>query len=392
MSSTPPRVVIVAGMHRAGTSAVARSLAALGFDLGPRLMSADIRMNARGFFEDIDIVARNDALLALQGADWKSVALLDRVDWRVERFEQTRADARALLVSRLTAQATFAWKDPRVPRLLPFWQEILASEGVGEGYVIAVRHPRAVIASLTARDALDPRRSAWLWLTHLACALAYTQDRPRVIVDYDRLLAQPDHELARIARAFGVADADATNLREFRDGFLSADLRHAHFAPGDVAADEWPPLVAEAHALAQRLARDDIEIGSLQARDAIAALWAGVRAFAPLLDYTGSVEASADQVARLEGELAWAREALAAASRYNQDLVATIAQKDNDYAAERDAAQAAIATATTYSTSLREALTHVETELATTRRAVSRVASTRAGRALLRWLGRGRVN
>jgi len=169
-------------------------------------------------------------------------------------------------------------------------------------------------------------------------------------------------------------------------------LRHAHFAPGDVAADEWPPLVAEAHALAQRLARDDIEIGSLQARDAIAALWAGVRAFAPLLDYTGSVEASADQVARLEGELAWAREALAAASRYNQDLVATIAQKDNDYAAGRDAAQAAIATATTYSTSLREALTHVETELAATRRAVSRVASTRAGRALLRWLGRGRVN
>jgi len=388
MSSTPPRVVIVAGMHRAGTSAVARSLAALGFDLGPRLMSADIRMNARGFFEDIDIVARNDALLALQGADWKSVALLDRVDWRAQRFEQTRADARALLASRLTAQATFAWKDPRVPRLLPFWQEILASEGVGEGYVIAVRHPRAVIASLTARDALDPRRSAWLWLTHLACALAYTQDRPRVIVDYDRLLAQPDREVARIARAFGVPDADPARLREFGEGFLSADLRHAHFAPDDVASEEWPPLVAEAHALAQRLARDDLDVASPQGRDAIARLWAAVRGYAPLLEYAGGVEADADQVPRLEGELAWAREALSAAESYNRDLVATIALKDKHYVDAQDGAKVVLDAANVDRTNLRAALKRIETELESTRRAVSRIASTRAGRVLLRWLGR----
>jgi hypothetical protein len=34
-------------------------------------------VNARGFFEDMDIVKLNDALLDAQGADWKSVALLD---------------------------------------------------------------------------------------------------------------------------------------------------------------------------------------------------------------------------------------------------------------------------------------------------------------------------
>ena len=48
------RVVVVAGMHRAGTSVVARGLMALGLDLGDSLMNADVRMNARGFFEDLD--------------------------------------------------------------------------------------------------------------------------------------------------------------------------------------------------------------------------------------------------------------------------------------------------------------------------------------------------
>jgi hypothetical protein len=279
-----------------------------------------------------------------------------------------------------------------VPRLLPFWQEICASLGVSEGYVIAVRHPRAVVASLTARDALDPRRSAWLWLTHLACALAYTQGRPCVVVDYDRLLAQPDREVARIARAFGMRDADPGELREFRDGFLSADLRHAHFAPDDVAREEWPPLVADAHALAQRLARDDLDVASPQARDAIAGLWAAVRSFAALLDYTGTVESSADEVPRLEGELAWARQALAAAEQYNRDLIATIAQKDQHYVDAQHGAKVVLDAANVDRDNLRAALRHAEGELALTRRAVSRIAATRPGRVLLRWLGRGGLN
>ena len=59
---TSRRVYVVAGMHRAGTSVVARALQALGVDLGAHLMSADVRMNARGFFEDLDLVRIDDAL------------------------------------------------------------------------------------------------------------------------------------------------------------------------------------------------------------------------------------------------------------------------------------------------------------------------------------------
>ena len=191
-NAPPRRVFVVAGMHRAGTSVVARGLQALGVDLGDRLMSADQRVNARGFFEDNDIVKLDDALLGASGTDWKNLALLDAVDWRGSAFAAARIEARQLLEMRLRRSGQFGFKDPRVPRLIPFWQGVFAELNVTDAYVIAVRHPLSVIDSLTARDALDVQRSSWLWLTHLVCALHYTAGRTRVVVDYDRLLAAPE--------------------------------------------------------------------------------------------------------------------------------------------------------------------------------------------------------
>lgn len=385
MSAAVPDMAIVAGMHRAGTSAIARGLAVLGFDLGPRLMSADVRMNARGFFEDVDIVALDDTLLALVGADWKSVALLDRTDWQEDRVASSRDDARQLLAQRL-APGRFACKDPRMPRLLPFWQARLVELGVREGYVIAVRHPASVVASLTTRDGLDVRRSAWLWLVHFAASLAYTQGRPRVVVDYDRLLADPRWELARVARAFGLPEPAEHDpgLVEFRTAFLSPDLRHAHFASDDFDPAQWPVPVAEAHALAVRLAVAEGVPDDAQA--AIDALWASVRAQGPLLDYTGRVEHRADAVPRLEGELRWAEDSLAQARTFAGSLEQTLAHKDADLLAVRAHATATTESAAAYARDLREALTRTEKELAAAHRALGAVGSTRVGRWLLRRL------
>lgn len=358
------RVVFVAGMHRAGTSAVARGLAALGLDLGPRLMSADPRMNARGFFEDVDVVALDDALLAAEGADWKSVALLADVDWGAQRHAQARADARGLLAARVAGSGAFACKDPRMPRLLPFWQAVVADLAYADAYVIAVRHPRAVAASLAARDQLDPRRSEWLWLTHLLCSLAYTNGRPRVVVDYDRLLEGPARELARIAGALALPGAGGPALAEFRE-FLAPEMRHARFAQDDIAG--LSPLAADAHALAARLAAD---ASAGPTDDEIAALFARLRGHAPLLAYAGAVERAADDVPRLAGELAWARESLAAAEAYAADMRAALAQKD-----------ASLADAKAYNDDLRA-------HLAIAQRALDRLGATLPGRALLRWLRR----
>ncbi len=335
---------IVAGMHRAGTSVVARALQALGIDLGPRLMSADVRMNARGFFEDLDLVQIDDGLLDACGADWKSVALLDDVDWTMPVFAAQAAAAAAFLDARLAPTGAYGCKDPRIPRLLPFWQRQFAHARVADHYVVAIRHPHSVVASLTARDGLDARRSGWLWLAHLVCALHYARGRPLVVVDYDRMLAAPRHELERMRSALQVAPAGnaAAEATHFIDEFLAPELRHAEHAPTDRIDARLPPSVAEAWALALALARDETTIDACSTR--IDALFTGLQHASPLLGYAGTVERTADTVPRLEGELAWARASLDEATAhaaslerahtvaitFAEDLRTTVERKDRE--------------------------------------------------------------
>ncbi len=381
---TERRVYVVAGMHRAGTSVVARALQALGVNLGERLMSADQRMNARGFFEDIDLVRIDDALLTACGADWKSSALLDDVDWTADAFGTSAVDARTLLAARLAADGTYGCKDPRLPRLLPFWQRQWATAGVADHYVIAIRHPLSVTASLTARDQLDERRSAWLWLIHLACSMHYTAGRPRVIVDYDRMLAAPERELERMRTmlALPLAPDAAAASASFCGDFLAQALRHAQHGAADLVTSNLPPAVLEAWTLASAMARDDANLA--EGQTGFAALFAGLRQISPLLAYTGTVERAADNVPRLEGELAWARAALAEtrgsvaeAGAYAESLRAVLGERD-----------AAHATATAYAADLQGTVHRKDAELAAMHQVLEQVRQRALGRMLLRTISK----
>ena len=63
--------VFVLGMHRSGTSAVARAVSLLGFSLGDQ---ADLIPpgpdNPRGFWESKSLVVLNDELLSALGGSW----------------------------------------------------------------------------------------------------------------------------------------------------------------------------------------------------------------------------------------------------------------------------------------------------------------------------------
>ena len=66
-----PRMILCLGPHRSGTSMVAAALQSLGAELA----IAQDRVsdeNPRGFFEQPEIVAFNDALLSVLGASWDS--------------------------------------------------------------------------------------------------------------------------------------------------------------------------------------------------------------------------------------------------------------------------------------------------------------------------------
>ncbi|MDE6735322.1 MAG: glycosyl transferase family 1 [Desulfovibrio sp.] len=227
------RCLLVLGMHRSGTSALARGLAVLGASLGDELLPA-LPCNPRGFFEDRDIYAFNKRLLAALGLTWASAAPLP--PQRLLELAQGEAGEAALglLRAKTEGRELPAFKAPRLSRLMPFWRPLLGAAGLAPSCVLALRHPDAVAASLEQRDGMEPEAAHALWLRHTLDALDGSRALSRVLVAYERLLAAPGRELARVGHALGL-EADRDALAVFTHDFLDAGLCH-HGATGDAKA------------------------------------------------------------------------------------------------------------------------------------------------------------
>lgn len=198
------RVVLVLGMHRSGTSAISRAVTLLGAAAPATLMppAAD---NPRGFWESAVLTALNDRILAECGSHWD--------DWRpfdpgvldpVVRAVLEREGAAAL--EREFGQAgLMVLKDPRLSRLLPFWQPVLAGRGIEAGAIIALRHPGAVAASLARRNAMPANMAALLWLRHVLDAERETRGLRRAFVSFDVLQRDWRVALRRAGASLGLA-------------------------------------------------------------------------------------------------------------------------------------------------------------------------------------------
>jgi hypothetical protein len=228
--ATPPAtahagtLIVVLGMHRGGTSAINRAMVTMGAELGDQLGNPKAGENDKGFFEDLDIVEVNEQLLAAARSKWHTLAPVDfsRID--PEKLASLRTRAVSILREKCRDR-TFALKDPRLSRLLAFWQPVFDQVRLRVAYVIAVRNPVSVGLSLQKRNGFALERSYSLWLGHMVPALQATHNKPRAVVEYDSLMDSPREELTRMARQLGLPLNDE-RARTFESEFLDKDLQH----------------------------------------------------------------------------------------------------------------------------------------------------------------------
>ncbi len=82
------RAIVVLGMHRSGTSAVARGLQALGVYLGDDFLDAQPE-NPTVYWEDRGIVELNERALKTLHLDWILIAPIERRQFGVEHVAVT---------------------------------------------------------------------------------------------------------------------------------------------------------------------------------------------------------------------------------------------------------------------------------------------------------------
>ena len=145
------KCIAVIGMHRSGTSLLTKALEVLGVDLGQNMIPG-AKDNQKGFWEDKSVINLNDRILRLAGMTWYSVneypfSMLDSQQGKILEEE-----ALSLISSRLDDYPLWAFKDPRSARLLPFWQRIFTKIDVELGYLVVLRNPLDIAASLKKRN------------------------------------------------------------------------------------------------------------------------------------------------------------------------------------------------------------------------------------------------
>lgn len=219
--------IVIAGMHRSGTSSIAGAASILGASLPKHLMAAHEGSNPLGHFESQKIVDLNDAILSNVGSRWNDWREIPDQWLKSDFAHECRATALDLMVQEYDGAPLIVLKDPRICRLLPFWGPILEEAGYRGSVFLPYRNPFEVAASLTERNGFSRGEGLLLWLRHALESERATRDQPRDFLFWPDFLEDPVGALTRSAERIGftwprVSDFSLAEL----DEFVSRDLRH----------------------------------------------------------------------------------------------------------------------------------------------------------------------
>jgi ubiquinone/menaquinone biosynthesis C-methylase UbiE len=219
--------VIVLGMHRSGTSALAGVLSKLGIQPGDSLLPAMVGINPKGFWEHAEVVSIHDQLLDILGSSWDDESPLPDEWWHSSLVAPLRNRIISILRRDFAALPVWLIKDPRMCRLLPMWHEVLSELACQPLFILTLRNPSEVAQSLRKRDDMSEEASCLLWLTHMLEAEFQTRGQRRAFVTYEHLLADWRETVTNIGQTLNltwpIAIEDAAHDVE---KFLDSSLRH----------------------------------------------------------------------------------------------------------------------------------------------------------------------
>jgi glycosyltransferase involved in cell wall biosynthesis len=223
MVDAQPAVLVVAGMHRSGTSFVASLLHRSGCRMGEARLPADAH-NRPGYFEDLEFLDLNRRMLAATvpadrpgHADWGWTEDMDASGIDAGRLDSFVAEADALVTRRRVRTASveptggaahgcWGWKDPRTSVLLDFWDTRLPDAR----YVFVYRSPWDVADSMQRLGAAvflrHPEFAYRVWYHYNRALLAFARlhrDRT-LIVNASAVVCAPQQLLDLVRSRFDI--------------------------------------------------------------------------------------------------------------------------------------------------------------------------------------------
>lgn len=227
-----PRLVVVTGSGRSGTSSMAGVLKLLGLRIPPPEVPAT-RSNPKGHFEPQWVVDFQQRLL--------SRAQVKLTDARPRAFEDTaraglrpavQEELRAWLAPQLDDPTDLVVKDPRSTWFVPMWKRCAEDLGAELVTLTMLRHPAEVVGSKNTyyyrKESPERRRVGETsrvasWVNVAVFGELATRGRPRSLVRYTDLLTDWRKQVERVAEELdlglrdGLPEDGVAAVEEFVD-------------------------------------------------------------------------------------------------------------------------------------------------------------------------------
>ncbi|MEK0182304.1 sulfotransferase family protein, partial [Microcoleus anatoxicus] len=141
LSQSQSNALIIASMHRSGSSLTAAILQSAGVYIGRELLSPNVG-NIKGHYENLDFYHFHMAILESQGINSAGWTLQEKIDVEDRFVEKAKA-----LIKKNSLSQIWGWKEPRTTLFLDFWAELLPEAK----FILIYRYPWEVIDSLYRR-------------------------------------------------------------------------------------------------------------------------------------------------------------------------------------------------------------------------------------------------
>lgn len=243
-SSPVRRLVIVSGMHRSGTSAITRVLNICGLTLPNSLLVPVAGENDTGYWESQSVMELHDEIFNLFGYTWSSLGSIPASWFSSKQAELYRERLIGILKAQFEEFNIGLIKDPRICKLVPLWESVLAEMGVQSHYIICLRNPLEIAKSLENRNRFELQYALSLWFINLRLFESGTRNLRRVFVRYEDILQRYENVIQHVNYHLDTELQFLTpEIKKQVNSFLSDSLRHYKYDSSELKMNSNVPSV-----------------------------------------------------------------------------------------------------------------------------------------------------
>ncbi len=217
--------VVVLGMHRSGTSAVAGTLSRIGVFFGDKLLPP-APYNPKGFYEHLDILSTNEEILHTLDSSFQDISPLP-LDWHKKISILPLKDRLKEIIERdFSDKPVFGFKDPRISILLPLYLEIFKEMNLDVRFIVCERPSVEIAYSLAERIQYSLYQSLQLCSKYKTAIEEGIQDQIYTRVSMSEFVNDPKSIVQQIVLALKLPIHVTSDMYKDVSDFIDIGLKH----------------------------------------------------------------------------------------------------------------------------------------------------------------------